>query len=397
MSTIFRTIGGRIVPIKNGKQTNTVKAKIVNPKRPKGFVSNSAHYGTSKAFTIPNAICPKCGASVYYYEHPNGARVFFDSLGPPWPKHPCTTTLTVSRSKNNKKQMLENVGWKPLLIKNIVSSDTHGGYIVQAEAISVSDMFEIDIKPALMKQKKFKRKGIESLLLYGRSVGENKAEIAITCGLSDWVMSGRVNPQVRQPQIESIPRQNGVTAAIQRLIDQKNKNITYTVSTEEDLVVFTVNINGQKYKFIEDNAKFVRKLRGAGQSTTSAWYRVAKSSKNYYVTIVNTSINYQKSKSFVPEIREEISSSSTSIKHIGYVEVKRIEGIDNSSLLNIAGTLTERAVSFSLDIKGLMKWASLDELFLEKEVIAVEARDGSHTIKVRGTQLDVTSFVFSDV
>ncbi|EAS44222.1 hypothetical protein C9J48_13815 [Photobacterium profundum] len=394
MSTVFRTIDGRIVPIKNGKQTDTVKAKVVKLKRPKGFVSSSAYYGTSKAFTIPNATCPKCGASVYYYEHPNGARVFFDSLGPPWPKHPCTTTMMAPQSKSNKKPMLENVGWEPLLIKDIVSSDTQEGYTVQAEATGTSDTFEIDVKPALMKQKKFKRKGIESLLLYGRPVGDNKAEIAVTSGLSDWIMFGRVKRDARQQHIKPTLRQNDVREPIQRLIDQKNKNISFTISTEEDLCVFTMDIDGQKYKFIEDSAKLVRKLRSADRSATSAWYRIAKSSKNYYVTIVNTSINYQKSKSFAPQTREEISSSSPTIKHIGYVKVKRIERINNSNQLTITGTLVERPLSISFKITELMKLTSLDKLFLEQSVIAVEAHGDSHLLRVRGTQLDVTSFVF---
>lgn len=43
-----------------------------------------------KAITIPNASCPVCGQSVFYYENEHGSRVFFDALGPPWPKHPCT-------------------------------------------------------------------------------------------------------------------------------------------------------------------------------------------------------------------------------------------------------------------------------------------------------------------
>lgn len=45
---------------------------------------------THDSFTIPNASCPVCGASVYFYQSPYGGRVFFDELGPPWPKHPCT-------------------------------------------------------------------------------------------------------------------------------------------------------------------------------------------------------------------------------------------------------------------------------------------------------------------
>jgi hypothetical protein len=43
-----------------------------------------------EAITIPNASCPLCGASVFFYSNEYGSRVFFDSVGPPWPKHPCT-------------------------------------------------------------------------------------------------------------------------------------------------------------------------------------------------------------------------------------------------------------------------------------------------------------------
>ena len=39
--------------------------------------------------TRPNAQCPVCGATVFFYAAPNGGRVYFDELGPPWPKHPC--------------------------------------------------------------------------------------------------------------------------------------------------------------------------------------------------------------------------------------------------------------------------------------------------------------------
>ena len=45
---------------------------------------------TYPSYINPNARCPVCGASVYFYQSPYGGRVFFDELGPPWPKHPCT-------------------------------------------------------------------------------------------------------------------------------------------------------------------------------------------------------------------------------------------------------------------------------------------------------------------
>jgi len=31
-----------------------------------------------------------CGEDVFYYQNEFGSRVYFDELGPPWPKHPCT-------------------------------------------------------------------------------------------------------------------------------------------------------------------------------------------------------------------------------------------------------------------------------------------------------------------
>lgn len=42
------------------------------------------------SFLTPNARCPICRAQVYFYQSPHGGRVFFDELGWPWPKHPCT-------------------------------------------------------------------------------------------------------------------------------------------------------------------------------------------------------------------------------------------------------------------------------------------------------------------
>ena len=44
----------------------------------------------SSCFVNPNALCPVCRAPVFFYANANGSRVFFDDLGPPWPKHGCT-------------------------------------------------------------------------------------------------------------------------------------------------------------------------------------------------------------------------------------------------------------------------------------------------------------------
>jgi hypothetical protein len=47
-----------------------------------------------RSFVNPNARCPECKGLVFYYQSENGGRVFFDELGPPWPKHPCTDRPT---------------------------------------------------------------------------------------------------------------------------------------------------------------------------------------------------------------------------------------------------------------------------------------------------------------
>jgi hypothetical protein len=38
--------------------------------------------------------CPVGGADVFFYQSPYDGRVFFDDLGWPWPKHPCTDHST---------------------------------------------------------------------------------------------------------------------------------------------------------------------------------------------------------------------------------------------------------------------------------------------------------------
>lgn len=85
-------------------------------------LSNYAGYCT------PNANCPVCDQPVFFYQSPEGGRVFFDELGPPWPKHPCTdqsgsrsTTSTTSSNaartepKSTGSYQWEVDEWEPLV------------------------------------------------------------------------------------------------------------------------------------------------------------------------------------------------------------------------------------------------------------------------------------------
>lgn len=58
--------------------------------------------GSSTArFVNPNANCPVCGAEVFFYQNEFGSKVYFDELGPPWPKHPCTVRAGVSEEHSS--------------------------------------------------------------------------------------------------------------------------------------------------------------------------------------------------------------------------------------------------------------------------------------------------------
>lgn len=87
------------------------------------------------SYLNPNATCPVCGAQVFFYQSPSGGRVFFDELGPPWPKHPCTDLSSrpvgVSINSHPATETGQNAaqrnyswqkdGWKPFIC---ISVDT---------------------------------------------------------------------------------------------------------------------------------------------------------------------------------------------------------------------------------------------------------------------------------
>jgi hypothetical protein len=81
-----------------------------------------------ESFVNPNARCPACDKRVYFYRSPDNGRVYFDKLGPPWPKHPC---MDIPRSKQidpiqvHLQSFLmacpppDAEGWRPLLPRSI--------------------------------------------------------------------------------------------------------------------------------------------------------------------------------------------------------------------------------------------------------------------------------------
>lgn len=89
---------------------------------------SSWHWQQSTSYTTPNAHCPKCDASVFFYRSPYGGSVYFDDLGPPWPKHPCMDfgresgdrlgRQTAGTTKNQPITVGEK-GWRPLICDEV--------------------------------------------------------------------------------------------------------------------------------------------------------------------------------------------------------------------------------------------------------------------------------------
>lgn len=95
-----------------------------------------------RSFVNPNAKCPICGTPVFYYESDNGSKVFFDELGPPWPKHPCTNNAIPERKRlgNFKKREVDGyewqrTGWHPFFIAKFATyhagAKLFDGYIAE--------------------------------------------------------------------------------------------------------------------------------------------------------------------------------------------------------------------------------------------------------------------------
>ena len=130
----FRNINGQTVPIHpgggwhcSGSTSSSISSSSAwRPPNPR----INRYYRDRRSYATPNATCPVCRQRVFFYESEDGGRVFFDDLGPPWPKHPCTDSrvdealrrMSISRlvplvldgSNEAKQKAWERDGWMPV-------------------------------------------------------------------------------------------------------------------------------------------------------------------------------------------------------------------------------------------------------------------------------------------
>ena len=109
------------------------------------------------SYVNPNARCPVCGASVFFYQSGAGGRVYFDELGPPWPKHTCTDTGGIGRTGNSIKSMvslgtylnatrakstrLDPNKWSPLQATKIESCDPFDLFHIDSASTGIPGRF----------------------------------------------------------------------------------------------------------------------------------------------------------------------------------------------------------------------------------------------------------------
>ncbi|HHQ4940863.1 TPA: hypothetical protein ACSP74_004199, partial [Aeromonas veronii] len=196
--TIFRYIDGVLRPIKvsnikAGKQSvMTVNQRLQIPKHKLA----PGHYRTSHAFTIPNATCQICGAKVFYYEHPNGARVLFDHLGPPWPKHPCYEGTQKNKGRKSAvatsrtdwtpwRQAL----WFPVIVQaNVLSED---GENVKVMAIGDSRRVFFELPLLQLHSRGITLAGVAGLLVQIQEISATTFNVQLHDGKSPWCVTGR--------------------------------------------------------------------------------------------------------------------------------------------------------------------------------------------------------------
>jgi len=140
----------------------------------------------SGGYTVPNQRCPVCGAQVYFYESPYGGRVFFDSLGPPWPKHPCTSNENGLKKPSTSAPSWHTESWRELSNVTInQSADVKDIYIISGLSQGKSIQLQFKARQIVMAEiVRFKKKEGGGFLISILDFDEPKNEWAVWEGVA---------------------------------------------------------------------------------------------------------------------------------------------------------------------------------------------------------------------
>ena len=98
------------------------------PKHTVGDEIQFLHFGYD-SFVNPRSKCPVCREPVFFYRSPNGGGVYFDALGHPWPKQPCTESSvslpmrpTLDHILSDRKAWVRQ-GWSAIILNSLRISE----------------------------------------------------------------------------------------------------------------------------------------------------------------------------------------------------------------------------------------------------------------------------------
>jgi len=138
-----------------------------------------------ESYIIPNASCPVCNKPVFFFQSDSGGRVFFDELGPPWPKHPCTNntsspkiftnTENLNEYKANNLYHWQKNNWFPLIIFSVIRIDK---YTLRVNALLTGKEVSLFAKSTLKRHGKFELL-TSNRLVHGKIIDGSKVKISI--------------------------------------------------------------------------------------------------------------------------------------------------------------------------------------------------------------------------
>jgi hypothetical protein len=107
-------------------------------------VAQQSSFVSSNSLLNPNATCPVCGQKVYFYSNSAGSKVYFDEVGPPWPKHPCTDTGHLVNSSSEYREKFENGFWGEWYRKQTIGGTSEKVAIYRKVALKAFEQGELE-------------------------------------------------------------------------------------------------------------------------------------------------------------------------------------------------------------------------------------------------------------
>ncbi|HIF9118432.1 TPA: hypothetical protein ACX6PG_002587 [Photobacterium damselae] len=195
---------------------------------------------------------------MFYYQHPNGARVYFEELGPPWTKHPCTSSIQTNRAKGRKpKPVIKKTAdswklsnWQPFVITKKIALPSDNG--VRIEAVCDDFTVRFDLNRKLLSEKQCRLQDVDHLVVLGRRYSDTKVELSMTSGWFNWNMFGeRVSARNESQPVTSVVRTPIVTTNTIQFDPKGKEKIAFTVKSNKKNAVFSFNIQDKSIEIVK--------------------------------------------------------------------------------------------------------------------------------------------------